>query len=145
MGGRTANQKRKQQGKEKPSPLQTSFSKASATTPAAAGNKRAATPADVGPTRRQHSGFLSYLRFATKDCKDTTVQNQAMVISQQYSKMNGQQKKDMITDFFRGGGKRPGLSIIYKQVLVMSSSVNESEWQGYATIGMLLDLHKAPM
>ena len=150
MVGKTAKDKKKGAKDKQASPLKRSFkngqaatSKASSTSAAATSNKRPA-PADE-PTRAQHSGFLSYLRFATKDSKDIDLHNQAAIIQREYSKMSSSQKKDVIVEFFKQGGKRPGLTILYKQMVQMIQSSLDGEWQGYATISMVMDLHKVPI
>ena len=138
MAGKAAKDKRKT-GKDKASPLKQSFKKsqtpASSQSSASSSNKRAA-PAPAEPTRAQHSGFLSYMRFASQDSKDVELHNQAAIIQREYSKMSSSQKKEVIMEFFQKWGKATRTLSI-----VQTSGGDDSKFHGWRVARICHNLH----
>ena len=44
--------------------------------------------------------------------------------------------------FFRAGGKRPGLSMCFQQVMKIVQKAADAQWEGYATFGKLCELRQ---
>ena len=55
--------------------------------------------------------------------------------------MSPNDKKQMIATFYRSGGKKAGLTSIFKQHVSIIQLAAESEWSGYVTPAALLKLH----
>ena len=97
--------------------------------------------ADEEISRTQRSGFLSYIKAAMKSKCDQT-SSQAETINRYYAGLGGEEKKAMISEFFRNGGKRSGLSSVFEQTLNISSKAKSGSWSGYCTFGQLMKLHE---
>ena len=128
--------------KDSPGPLQKSFEKKKAGSPrkAIAAAAPAASSQQV-PSREQNSLFLSYVKSAM-NCKSAETAAQAAQVNAYYRTLSLSQKKDVILQFFRAGGKKSGLSSCYTQSLLCEQKATDVEWSGYATLGMLLDFLK---
>ena len=93
------------------------------------------------PTRQQHSGFLTYLKVAVNS-KSAEASNQAEAVHRHYMGLTPSQKHQVILEFYKAGGKRPGLGICYQQILKVVQTMCEGQWEGYCTFGKLCELHK---
>ena len=118
--------------------LQKSFKKGSKNSPRSKVEEEKEKDKDQ---RVQNASFLSYLRCALKN-KSSEVRGEAESVHAHYFSLSPTEKRTMITDFFRVGGKRPGLSCLYQHTLVVKQKMKDGHWSGYCTAGMLCDLHK---
>ena len=105
--------------------------------------KAKAEPAQI-PRKQLTSGFLSYISSAMHS-KTDGVADQAKFLHQHYLSMTPEQKRQMVTDFYKSGGKRSGLESTYKQALSFSTKAAGGEWSGYVNLDGLMDLWKASL
>ena len=95
------------------------------------------SPSDV--SRGDTSAFLSYLRSAMK-VKSNTTAEQALQLHQHYKSLDMQEKKALICEFFKAGGKRQGLTCLFSQHVESSQVAGDLEWSGYVTAEGLMEL-----
>ena len=96
---------------------------------------------DEMPRKQMTSNFLSYLSCAMK-AKTPETASHATMLHKKYFELDWVQKKQLVTDFFRHGGRRSGLESAYTQVLKLTSEAASSSWTGYCTFGMLREMFK---
>ena len=84
-------------------------------------------------SKAQQSGFHSYLRVAAS-AKDGDVAMQAAAILDRYRSMDQSGKRAMVSNFYRCGGKRPGLQNIYSQSVTHKALADKGSWEGYVTL-----------
>ena len=108
---------------------------AAATDSAAA---EAAAPSTPLPRKLQTSGFLSYLNSAAKS-SSTSVANMATSLQQRYKELDSGSKKQMVTDFFKAGGRKSGMEATFQQSTSTSQSSDLKGWAGYVTVGNLME------
>ena len=113
-------------------------SKSSPTHGKSVGKKEVPAVAD-DVCKGHQSNFLSYMASACK-AKDETVQKKALTVLEEYRKMDQNQKRSMVSNFFKSGGKRSGLSQVYSQTISHEASAASGEWRGYITFGKMLAL-----
>ena len=104
-----------------------------------AASSMAPSSASSQPTRPQHSLFLTYLKGCMKSPDDSTA-SQASQLSKHYNALGADEKKRLIAEFFRAGGKRAGLSSVFGQHVRCEQDHNEREWTGYATVDKMMEL-----
>ena len=56
--------------------------------------------------------------------------------------MQPDQKKALVSEFFRMGGKRAGFESSYKQTMAVQRKSSGGAWSGYVNIGTLMDFWK---
>ena len=77
--------------------------------------------------------FVTYLKNTQASTKDPLAANQAARLLEQYREMTNEAKKAMVTGFFKSGGRKAGLSSLFKQSISSQASANEKGWAGWAT------------
>ena len=85
--------------------------------------------------------FLTYIQSALKGRNPECVQ-QAQAIHEAYGLLSAENKKAMVTEFFRSGGKKAGLSCLYEQHISVHQQCEDQGWAGYITCGLLMDMWK---
>ena len=133
-----AKGKKQQQQQQHSADLRASFQTASSNS-SQASCKTPQDPADVD--RSHQSLFLTYMKNTTQG-KDQVAANQASRILSDYKAMTNEQKRVLVTNFFKGGARKAGLSSVYRQMMKTESEPIEKLWQGYATPDMVLDFFK---
>ena len=103
--------------------------KAAATT---APSSPASSSHALEPSRTQRSNFLSYVRSAMAS-KSEEASHQAAYINAQYHQLSATEKKNLVVEFHKSGGRRQGLSCCYKQTMVVSQKATDGTWEGYLT------------
>ena len=99
-------------------------------------------PQDAEDVQRSHQSlFVTYCKNTTM-AKDQIAASQAQRILNDYKQMTPEQKKLVVVNFFKGGGRKSGLSSVFRQVAKTESDANEKMWQGYCTPDMVLDFFK---
>ena len=102
-------------------------------------NKKACDPGEIG--KGEQSCFLSYLRCAAKGkCEQSRME--AENVLQDYKKATVHDKRCLIANFFRSGGRRAGLQSVYQQSVRSQEKASESDWTGYCTAGKILKMHE---
>ena len=91
--------------------------------------------------RAQTSHFLTYIKYALKNCKCEETQSQAEVINQHYMGLSAENKKRMVQQFFKEGGKKQGLENLYQQTVNVKQSAWGGSWEGYCSADKLLELN----
>ena len=130
MGKHSSSKANKKPGK-KDSPLRKSFDK----------NKK--KDEVNGPTRQENSLFLTYLKSAMKGNNETS-QAQATALHTYYARLSIQEKKGVISEFFRQGGKKQGLQSIFSQYVECENLAEDGKWSGYANWRKVLKLKEVP-
>ena len=98
---------------------------------------KSASSSPSTPSRQQHSHFLTYLK-ATIKSKDVTAARQADEINKHYHTLTMEEKRTMISDFFRQGGRKSGLTSCFSQVVQNQQKADDKSWSGYLTISQLM-------
>ena len=92
----------------------------------------AAQGAQPAVKKGDQSLFLTYCK-STVASKDPIAANQALKVLEDYKSMTGEAKKAMITNFFKSGGRKQGLSSLFKQVVSTEAAAWDKGWAGWAT------------
>ena len=95
---------------------------------------------DVG--KAEQAWFVTYLK-GTAAGKDELASNKANDMLMRYRSSSNVDKKLMVCQFFRQGGKKQGLNAIVQQTISLKEKANKLSWKGYATVGKLLTLNEA--
>ena len=133
--------KRSFQQKQKQGSPKSKKASSAASSKAAAASSPASSRASE-PTRSQNSLFLTYLKSAMKS-KDENHADSAVLLHEHYCKLSLVEKKKLIMDFFRHGGRKNGLSNCVSQHLQINLNIDDKEWSGYCTAKKLMKLHEA--
>ena len=129
--------KKRQTSKGSPKKRQASSSSAAAAAAAAA----AGGSNQIEPTRSQQCGFLSYIGWAQKS-KSDDVCSQACQLNSYYHTLAPTEKKALILEFHRSGGKKGGLECVFKQMMKIKEEASNTIWEGYTSFDGLCELHK---
>ena len=138
---RTSKAKAQSRKEVSPGPLRRSFDKKKAASPKTKGasSSNGKKGAEAMVTRGDNAAFLSYLRSAMKvKCANTA--QQALALHEKYRSMDANEKKSLICEFFKAGGKRQGLSCMFSQHVESSQIAGDKEWSGYVTPEGLMEL-----
>ena len=125
--------------KKRKAPGSSPSSIASASTAAAA--PAAAATQQIEPSRKEQTGFLTYVRMAMS-AKSAETSHQASLVNSHYNGLGAKEKRALIVEFHKGGAKKAGLACIFSQVLKVQEAAKSSSWEGYITFDGLCDLHK---
>ena len=66
-------------------------------------------------------------------------------VHQRYFTLTSDQKKQMVSDFFRLGGKKQGLTSTYEQTMAMQTKASGGNLAMYVNIGTLMDIWKVSL
>ena len=72
------------------------------------------------------------------------MKNEACEIMERYKTSSAEEKKELIAIFFRSGGRKAGLSCLYKQEVSKKNECADRFWRGYVTAGMLMEKFGVP-
>ena len=98
---------------------------------------KSASSSSSTPSRQQHSHFLTHLK-ATIKSKDASAARQADEINKNYHTLTMEEKRTVISDFFRQGGRKSGLTSCCTQVVQNQQKADDKSWSGYLTISQLM-------
>ena len=67
-----------------------------------------------------------------------------MELSKHYMELTVPEKKALIQEFFKVGGRKQGLSLCFAQAIHTKQAASEGTWSGYVTPGALMVLEGVP-
>ena len=94
--------------------LKRSFAAMASQDAAAAAGAAAGTAQPIEKSSQSH--FVTYLK-STATSKDTVAANKAWQVLQDYKCMTSDQKRCVVQNVFKSGGRKAGLSAIYRQAV----------------------------
>ena len=92
------------------------------------------------PSRGQTSTFITYLRSAMRS-KTPNVVDQARHLHEHYQSCSIEDKRALIMEFFKQGGKRAGLATVFGQQISSTQLSNDLEWRGYCLPDKVMELY----
>ena len=94
-------------------------------------------------TRAARSGFLSYLRSCSTSHDESKV-SQAAQILEEHKSLDPKAKSLLVSSFFKQGGKKAGLQMLFEQKVKHMQSATELGWAGYISTKGLMKLFEVP-
>ena len=92
------------------------------------------------PSRGQTSNFITYLRSAMRS-KTPSIVDQASHLHEHYQRCSVEDKRALILEFFKQGGKRTGLATVFGQHISSTQLSNDLEWRGYCLPDKVMELY----
>ena len=70
--------------------------------------------------------------------KNPDASKQALEVNKYYHTLTMEEKRLMIQEFFRQGGRKQGLSMTFSQVVHNSQKADDKSWSGYINVAGLM-------
>ena len=139
MGGKRTKATKEAKAKAQPS-LKNSFAATRNRVTQKSPARQGSGPLESGEvSRAERSGFLSYLRSCSHSQDESKVSHAAQIL-EEYRGLDPKAKSLMVSMFFRQGGKKAGLEMLFDQKFKHSESATELGWAGYISTKGLMKL-----